>query len=242
MEWERLTGVPLDADESVGYVLLAAPTFAKIDDLLQGKSAAPTSLHHASCSRSCCAGLDHCTLLPTWTETCCLFCNSACMPAGLDFAYPDAAKIGGMVSGPPQQGAGTSDSPSGWLIAVERWVPPPAPLPAGTSTNAQQEEAQASAPVAAGERTMEASTSGGGSEAGAGSGQAGSGQAGSDGQVVRQLVWGGCAAVVLRGAVSIEPLIAQVARMLPDLAPHHGPALQQLHETRRRMQMRTGPS
>ena len=44
------------------------------------------------------------------------------------------------------------------------------------------------------------------------------GQAGSDGQVVRQLVWGGCAAVVLRGAVSIEPLIAQ-ARLLPGMAP-----------------------
>ncbi len=42
------------------------------------------------------------------------------MHAGLDFAYPDAAKIGGLVSGPPQQGAGTAESPSGWVIAVER--------------------------------------------------------------------------------------------------------------------------
>ena len=42
------------------------------------------------------------------------------MRAGLDFAYPEAAKIGGLVSGPPQQGAGTAESPSGWVIAVER--------------------------------------------------------------------------------------------------------------------------
>lgn len=36
VEWERLTGVPLDTNDAVSCVLLAAPTFARIDDLLQG--------------------------------------------------------------------------------------------------------------------------------------------------------------------------------------------------------------
>lgn len=42
------------------------------------------------------------------------------MHAGLDFAYPEASKIGGLISGPPEQGQGTAESPSGWVIAVER--------------------------------------------------------------------------------------------------------------------------
>lgn len=56
--------------------------------------------------------------------------------AGLDFAYPEASKIGGLISGPPQQGAGTAESPSGWVIAVERCTPKPlggAPEEAGPS-------------------------------------------------------------------------------------------------------------
>lgn len=43
------------------------------------------------------------------------------------------------------------------------------------------------------------------------SGVGGSGEDVS-GRVVRQLIWGGCAGVVLRGSVCIEPLIAQVGR------------------------------
>lgn len=134
--------------------------------------------------------------------------------AGLDFAYPEATKLGGMVSGPPQQGAGTSESPSGWLIAVERWEPPSSPAApaagdaaaAKTSGSAQPAEGGANA---AGEDAEEASVGS--------SGQAGT--VGSDGQVVRQLVWGGCAGLVLRGAVSIEPLIAQACPPTPQPSP-----------------------
>ena len=106
---ERLTGVPLDADDSVSYVLLAAPTFAKIDDLLQGKTEA-LHAHHLHLLTSCfLANVD----LPRPVLEGCLRCNlpHACLPAGLDFAYPEAAKIGGMVSGPPQQGGGARASP-----------------------------------------------------------------------------------------------------------------------------------
>ena len=37
MEWERLTGAPLDTEDNLSFVLLAAPTFAGTDDLLQGE-------------------------------------------------------------------------------------------------------------------------------------------------------------------------------------------------------------
>jgi hypothetical protein len=103
-----------------------------------------------------------------------------------------------MVSGPPQQGAGTSESPSGWLIAVERWEPTSPAAPAADVAGAGERPAAAKGAAAEAGEAAEASDSG---EAGS----AGS----SDGQVVRQLVWGGCAGLVLRGAVSIQPLIAQ---------------------------------
>ena len=62
--------------------------------------------------------------------------------AGLDFAYPEAAKIGGLVSGPSQQGAGTAESPSGWVIAVERCVPKPqGELPEQPSTSGREDAA-----------------------------------------------------------------------------------------------------
>jgi small ligand-binding sensory domain FIST len=80
---------------------------------------------------------------------------------GLDFAYPEATKIGGLVSGPPQQGAGTRESPSGWLIAAETWQ-----RPKGSSESAE-------------------------------------------GQVQRQMIWGGCVGLVLWGRIRMEPLIAQ---------------------------------
>ena len=38
LQWEGLTGVPLDTDENVSFILLGAPTFAKIDDLLRGNA------------------------------------------------------------------------------------------------------------------------------------------------------------------------------------------------------------
>ena len=42
LEWERLTRVPLDTNDNVSFILLGAPTFAKIDDLLGGDHL----LHH----------------------------------------------------------------------------------------------------------------------------------------------------------------------------------------------------
>ena len=36
LEWEGLTRVPLDTNDNVSFILLGAPTFAKIDDLLGG--------------------------------------------------------------------------------------------------------------------------------------------------------------------------------------------------------------
>ena len=38
LQWEGLTGVPLDTNDNVSFILLGAPTFAKIDDLLRGIS------------------------------------------------------------------------------------------------------------------------------------------------------------------------------------------------------------
>lgn len=36
LEWEGLTGVPLDTNDNVSFILFGSPTFAKIDDLLGG--------------------------------------------------------------------------------------------------------------------------------------------------------------------------------------------------------------
>ena len=36
LQWEGLTGVPLDTDDNVSFILFGSPTFAKIDDLLRG--------------------------------------------------------------------------------------------------------------------------------------------------------------------------------------------------------------
>ena len=160
-----------------------------------------------------------------------------------------------MVSGPPQRGAGTAESPVGWLIAVERLDPtsssdagsvdtytdaPPltdTPIEAETAEDLfkgidallqqkfadyqSQQAASAGAPgdlppeseladdeewveVVAGDppASSEGTSGGGGGNAGGGEDV--------NGRVVRQLIWGGCAGVVLRGSVRIEPLIAQV--------------------------------
>ena len=41
IEWEGLTGAPLDTEDNLSFVLLAAPTFAGTDDLLQGEAHRP---------------------------------------------------------------------------------------------------------------------------------------------------------------------------------------------------------
>ena len=94
---------------------------------------------------------------------------------GLDFAYPEAAKIGGLISGPPQRGEGTNESPSGWLIVMETWSPPD---DVSTASNDVSESNPADSP--------------------------------RNGRVDRQMVWGGCVGLVVKGRVKIEPLIAQV--------------------------------
>lgn len=43
LEWEGLTGVPLDTDDNVSFILFGSPTFAKIDDLLGGERLQSTS-------------------------------------------------------------------------------------------------------------------------------------------------------------------------------------------------------
>lgn len=92
---------------------------------------------------------------------------------GLDFAYPEAAKIGGLISGPPQRGEGTKESPSGWLIVIETWSPPDEVPFEGDPADSPKR----------------------------------------NGRVDRQMVWGGCAGLVLKGRVKMEPLIAQVCIM-----------------------------
>ncbi len=94
----------------------------------------------------------------------------------MDFAYPEAAKIGGLISGPPQRGEGTKESPSGWLIVLETWSPP---------------DDVSSAPAEVSESNPA--------------------DAPRNGRVDRQMVWGGCVGLVLKGRVKIEPLIAQVS-------------------------------
>lgn len=99
---------------------------------------------------------------------------------GLDFAYPEAAKIGGLISGPPQRGEGTKESPSGWLIVLETWSPPDDVSSALADVS---ESNPADAP--------------------------------RNGRVDRQMVWGGCVGLVLKGRVRMEPLIAQVSSCFP---------------------------
>ncbi|KAK9902118.1 hypothetical protein WJX75_004921 [Coccomyxa subellipsoidea] len=137
LEWERVTQVPLDTNDNVNLVLLASPSFAKINDVM----------------------------------------------AGLDFAYPEAAKIGGLISGPPQRGDGTKESPSGWLIVLETWSPPSA-----VSNDVSGAPGDAS--------------------------EGDPGGAPQNGRVDRQMVWGGCVGLVLKGRVKMEPLIAQGCRPL----------------------------
>lgn len=99
--------------------------------------------------------------------------------AGLDFAYPEAAKIGGLISGPPQRGDGTKESPSGWLIVLETWSPPSA---VSNDVSGAPGDVSEGDPVGAPQ----------------------------NGRVDRQMVWGGCVGLVLKGRVKMEPLIAQV--------------------------------
>ncbi len=41
LQWEGLTGVPLDANDNVSFILFGSPTFAKINDLLGGQALCP---------------------------------------------------------------------------------------------------------------------------------------------------------------------------------------------------------
>ncbi len=93
----------------------------------------------------------------------------------MDFAYPEAAKIGGLISGPPQRGEGTKESPSGWLIVMETWSPPD---DISSASDGVSESNPADSP--------------------------------RNGRVDRQMVWGGCVGLIVKGRVKIEPLIAQV--------------------------------
>ncbi|EIE18487.1 hypothetical protein COCSUDRAFT_68226 [Coccomyxa subellipsoidea C-169] len=140
LEWEKVTRVPLDTNDNVNLVLLASPSFAKINDVM----------------------------------------------AGLDFAYPEAAKLGGLISGPPQRGAGTQESPSGWLIVLETWTPP------SDISSPASDLSGAAGDVSEGDPA----------------------DASRNGRVDRQMVWGGCVGLVLKGRVRMEPLIAQGCRPL----------------------------
>lgn len=48
MQWEKLIGVPLDTDDNVNLVILASPSFQKINDVLAG-----VSLAAFGCTRPC---------------------------------------------------------------------------------------------------------------------------------------------------------------------------------------------
>lgn len=90
--------------------------------------------------------------------------------------------MGGLISGPPQRGAGTQESPSGWLIVLETWTPP-----SDISSPASDIDG-AAGDVSEGDPA----------------------DASRNGRVDRQMVWGGCVGLVLKGRVRMEPLIAQV--------------------------------
>ena len=46
LEWEGLTGVPLDTNDNVSFILFGSPTFAKIDDLLRGDCSRTSRPHN----------------------------------------------------------------------------------------------------------------------------------------------------------------------------------------------------
>ena len=162
--------MPLDTNDNVSFILFGSPTFAKIDDLLRGgcfhtfytqdptsalsvriSIQEPPATQRWACTPLACT----CILLPGQSQGCAgcfssegMQCTEVkSMHAGLDFAYPEAAKIGGLVSGPPQQGAGTAESPSGWVIAVERCTLKAQDAPAEeASTSGRDDDSSSNSP------------------------------------------------------------------------------------------------
>lgn len=49
LEWERVTQVPLDTNDNVNLVLLASPSFAKINDVMAGVQSCTWSIDMKTC-------------------------------------------------------------------------------------------------------------------------------------------------------------------------------------------------